>query len=147
MKRKFPWTVFIVLMIFNLLNVLLYVAETIDLTEELIGTIASSVLGALLYHIIFGGLIYLVLPAIIYFMLSKEDNKKNRRGYITAIVTVILQIFFAGPTYILVALCCIEGGNLWISFIYYSVAALLTIVAIIYSKIYLKLKVSNREES
>ena len=147
MKRKFPWTVFIVLMIFNLLNLLLCIVESIDLTEGLIGAIAGSVLYALLYHIIYGGLIYLVLPAIIYFMLSKEDNKKNRKGYITAIVTLILQIVFAGPTYIFVALCCIEGAKYWISFIYYSVAALLTIVAIIYAKRYLKLKVSNREES
>lgn len=144
MKRKFPRTVFIILIILNLLNVLLYIVENIDLSTDGIGAIASAVITSLLYHIVFGGLIYLVLPASIFFMLSKENEKLNIIGYITAIVTMILQIIVAGPTYLLTALLCIEGADMWISFIYYAVATVLTIVAIVYSKMYLKLKVFKR---
>ena len=148
MKRKFPWIVFVLLIILNLLHVIMWAGiDNVDLSTEGIGILVYVVVANVLYYIINGGLIYLGLPAFIYFMLSKEDSKKNRIGYITAIVTLILQIIFSVPTYITIALLCIEGGYYWISFIYYIIGAVLTIVAIIYSKKYLKLKASKRKES
>lgn len=148
MKRKFPRTVFVVLIILNLLNVLLWaIGGGLDLTVGIIVAIAGALLFGALCHLILGGLIYLILPAIIYFMLSKEDSKKNRTGYIMAIVALALQIIFIAPTWLIILLFCIEGGYYWISFIYYIIGAVLTIVAIIYSKKYLKLKASKRKES
>lgn len=147
MKRKFPRIAFILLIILNLLNLLLCIVENIDLSTDVIETIVGAVLASLLYHIIFGGLIYLMLPASIYLMLCKENRSINMAGYITAIVTVILQIICVAPTYVLVALLCIEGADMWIAFIYYAVGGVLTIAAIIYSKIYLKLKAFKRRNA
>jgi hypothetical protein len=64
-----------------------------------------------------------------------------------AIVALALQIIFIAPTWLIILLFCIEGGYCWISYIYYIIGAVLTIVAIIYSKVHLKLKVFKRMDS
>ena len=147
MKRKFPWIVFVLLIIFILLNLLLWCIEGIDLTAISMKAILEVLVESVFSLIMFGGLIYLFLPALIYFMLSRESNKSNRKGYIMAIVTLTLQVIFSSGTYIMVALICMYGARYWISLYFYLGGAVLTIVAIIYSKVYLKLKVFNRKEA
>jgi hypothetical protein len=77
MKRKFPWTVFVVLIILNLLNVLLWaIGGGLDLTVGIIVAIAGALLFGALCHLILGGLLYLILPAIIYLCYQKRIVRK-----------------------------------------------------------------------
>ena len=52
---------------------------------------------------------------------------------IMAIVALALQIIFFAPTWLIIALFCIEGGYYWILYIYYIIVAVLTIVAFPFS--------------
>ncbi len=141
MKRKILLIVFVLLLIVNLVHEIMWIGiDKIDFSTDFLDTLAYLILAVVLLYIMNGGLIFLGLPALVYFLLSKEDSRYNTAGYSIAIITLLLQIAFAGPVYIFIALCSSEGGYLWISLIFYLVAALLTIAAILYSKIGLKMK-------
>lgn len=140
MKRKFPLTIFVLMIILNIAHlVLLLVNDTNSFT------IVQTVVESLFFYIMSGGVIFLALPAVSYGLLATENDAKNRFGYMTAVVALILQICFGVIGVFLLMLSSMYGATYWVGMIFLGIAFVLTIVAIVYSKAVLKLKVFGRK--
>lgn len=148
MKRKILLVVFVLLVIVNIVHEIMWIGiDKIDFSTGFLDTLAYLILAGVLFYIMNGGLLYLGLPALVYFLLSKKDSRYHTAGYTISIITLLLQIVFAAPVYIFIALSSSEGGYYWISLVFYLVAALLIIAAILYSKICLKIKLFGRRKN
>lgn len=140
MKRKFPFTVFVLLIILNIAQLVLYFVND---TNSF--TLVQIVVESLFFYLMSGGVIFLALPAVSYGLLATENDAKNRFGYMTAVVALILQICFGVIGIFLLMLSSMYGATYWVGMIFMGIAFVLTIVAIVYSKAVLKLKVFGRK--